>query len=250
MRVIGVIDLRGGEAVHARKGVRDQYEPVRRAAGVLFKPGDAVALATVYAERLGVTELYVADLDAILERRPNTVLIERLVAHVRLLWLDAGISTVEQALRARALGAATVIVGLETLESFDALAAICDTVDGNNVAFSLDLRNGAPVLSGIPPGDPPEAMAACASDAGARSVIVHDLARVGADTGVDFDLVGRVRRAVPEVTLLAGGGVRGMADLVRLAETGCDAALVASALHDGRLGATDVAAIAHHSATR
>jgi len=249
MRVIGVIDLLAGDAVHARKGLREQYEPVRSAAGVLFTPGDAVALANVYAEHLGVTELYVADLDAILQRRPNTLLIERLVGRARLLWLDAGISTVEQALRARALGAVTV-VGLETLESFDALAGICDAVDGNNVAFSLDLKNGEPVLSGIPAGDPPEVLAARASDAGATSVIVLDLARVGTDAGVDLALIGKIRKAIPEITLLAGGGVRGPNDLSDLADAGCDAALVATALHDGRLGAADVAAIVHHSATR
>ena len=250
MRIIGVIDLLGGRAVHARKGLREQYRPVQGAAGVLFTSGDAVALANVYAERLGVTELYVADVDAIVERQPNTLLIERLVACARLVWLDAGISTVEQALRSRALGVATVIVGLETLESFDALAGICDAVDGNNVAFSLDLRHGEPVLSGVPPGDPPEVLAARAADAGATSVIVLDLARVGTEAGVDLELIGRVRRAVPDVTLLAGGGVGGAADLVQLAEAGCDATIVATALHDGRLGPADVAAITHHSVTR
>jgi phosphoribosylformimino-5-aminoimidazole carboxamide ribotide isomerase len=41
--------------------------------------------------------------------------------------------------------------------------------------------------------------------------------------------------------LLAGGGVRGYEDLARLADAGCDGALVATALHDGRLCAADVA---------
>jgi phosphoribosylformimino-5-aminoimidazole carboxamide ribotide isomerase len=41
--------------------------------------------------------------------------------------------------------------------------------------------------------------------------------------------------------VLAGGGVRDLDDLRQLAEFGCDGALVASALHDGRLTAADVA---------
>jgi len=36
-------------------------------------------------------------------------------------------------------------------------------------------------------------------------------------------------------SLIAGGGVRGLADLTALARAGCNAALVASALHDGKL---------------
>jgi phosphoribosylformimino-5-aminoimidazole carboxamide ribotide isomerase len=71
---------------------------------------------------------------------------------------------------------------------------------------------------------------------------VIDLARVGTATGIDLELIARVRKAVPKMTLLAGGGVRGREDLARLADAGCDGALVATALHDGRLGADDVSA--------
>jgi uncharacterized protein related to proFAR isomerase len=42
------------------------------------------------------------------------------------------------------------------------------------------------------------------------------------------------------VDLIAGGGVRGLDDLKALADAGCDAALVASALHDGRLSREDI----------
>ena len=85
-------------------------------------------------------------------------------------------------------------------------------------------------------------MAERAAQAGAGAVIVLDLARVGTGTGLDLALIGRVRDAVPGVTLLAGGGVRGPEDLARLADAGCDGALVATALHDGRLGPEDIAA--------
>jgi phosphoribosylformimino-5-aminoimidazole carboxamide ribotide isomerase len=81
-----------------------------------------------------------------------------------------------------------------------------------------------------------------AAQAGVGAVIVIDLARVGMGTGLDLALIGRVRDAVPGVTVLAGGGVRGPDDLAQLADAGCDGALVATALHDGRLGADDVAA--------
>jgi phosphoribosylformimino-5-aminoimidazole carboxamide ribotide isomerase len=53
-------------------------------------------------------------------------------------------------------------------------------------------------------------------------------------------VIQRVRETVPDVAIIAGGGVRRVADLVRLAESGCDGALVATALHDGSLSAADV----------
>lgn len=252
MRVIGVVDLLHGRAVHARAGDRQKYAPVHCIAGVPIEAGDAAALARAYVECLGLTELYVADLDAILEHQRQDALIQTLAAPGAPLWLDAGISTVEQALAAQALGAERVVVGLETLASYDALRDICRAVGSDRTAFSLDLRNGEPLVAegGIPAGQPAAVVAARAVEAGAGSVIVIDLARVGTATGLDLELLGRVREAVPGVTLLAGGGVRGLEDLVQLAGAGCDGALVATALHDGRLGAADVAALRHRSAAR
>ena len=160
--------------------------------------------------------------------------------------------SVEQARRLIDLGAAQVIVGLETLPSFGALAAICAAVGGRRVAFSLDLRDGRPLtvdaFSG--PRDEPAALAARAADAGAGSVIVIDLARVGGEAGLELHLVDDVRAAVPEITLAVGGGVRGAEDLRRLADAGCDAALVATALHDGRLGTAEIACRAGLQACR
>jgi phosphoribosylformimino-5-aminoimidazole carboxamide ribotide isomerase len=69
---------------------------------------------------------------------------------------------------------------------------------------------------------------------------VLDLARVGEGGGPDVEVIARVREAAPAPLLLAGGGVRGLTDLARLAEIGCDGALVATALLDGRLSAADV----------
>ena len=253
MQVIGVVDLLGGRAVHARAGTRESYAPVATIAGLRIEPGDAMAVARAYVDRLGLTELYAADLDAILGRvedagrtSPGTV-VATVAALGAPLWLDAGVTTAEGARHALGVGAAHVVVGLETLSSFDALAEICTAVGGDRIAFSLDLRNGEPIIgtgvsNGIPPGEPAQVLAARAADSGASAVIVIDLARVGTGTGLDLGLIARVRTAAPRLTLLAGGGVRGLEDMARLADVGCDGALVATALHDGRLGVAEVAA--------
>ena len=243
MRVIGVLDLTGGRAVHAVAGNRERYRPVESVAGSRIAPGDAVALARAYLT-IGVTELYAADLDAILGSRSQDALVARLAALGAPLWLDAGVSSADRARHVIGLGATRVIVGLETLPSFDALEAICTAVGGDRVAFSLDLRDGEPVVSvrGVAPREPATLVATRAANAGAGTVIVIDLARVGTGAGLDLALIGRVHEAAPGMVLVAGGGVRGLNDLAQLANAGCDAALVATALHDGRLGPAEVAA--------
>ena len=243
MRVIGVLDLANGRAVHASGGRRDRYLPVQTVAGTQIDAGDAIALARHYLGVLGISELYVADLDAIGGGLSQDAVIASLTALRTPVWVDACISSVERARRAVDLGAARAVAGLETLPSFAALAAICRTVGGGRVAFSLDLRAGTPVMRpdfGGSRDETPSALAARAADAGAGAVIVIDLARVGAGSGLDLDLLASVRAAVPGLTLVAGGGVRDAADLGRLAGVGCDGVLVASALLDGRLGAGEL----------
>jgi len=234
MKLIGVVDLRGGVAVHARGGRRDDYQPI----------GDAVEVARMYVDRCGVEELYVADLDAIegcdhetipgRDRGPERAAL-RTIAGMTSVWLDAGISSVERAQQTLADGAARVIVGLETLASFEVLREICQAIGGQHVAFSLDLRDGTPL--GIGTRDIPTALAARAADAGVGAIIVLDLARVGMRTGVDLNLLKAVRKAVPEIELVAGGGVRDADDLAQLEGAGVNAALVATALRDGTLAA-------------
>ena len=237
MRVIGVLDLAGGRAVHARGGSRERYEPVRSVAGLAIEPGDALAVARAYGD-LGVAELYAADLDAIGGGGPGQNGLVTSIAALRVpLWLDAGVTTPDRAEHALELGAALVIVGLETLASYDALRAICRRVDPARVAFSLDLRDGKPIAShlGIHDTDGEDGLAARAVDAGAGAVIVIDLARVGGGVGLDVPLIQRVRASARGVTLIAGGGVRGPDDLAQLAAAGCDGALVATALIEGRI---------------
>ena len=62
MDVIPVLDVRGGRALHARRGERAAYAVVD---GVLGRGDDPLALARAFRERLGRRRVYLADLDAI-----------------------------------------------------------------------------------------------------------------------------------------------------------------------------------------
>jgi phosphoribosylformimino-5-aminoimidazole carboxamide ribotide isomerase len=231
LKVIGVIDLLGGRAVHASGGCRHGYRPVETAADTPID-GDASALAGVYTRRLHVDGLYVADLDAIAGGAEQDPPVREMNTSGVPLWLDAGVSTVAQARRALGRGATAVVVGLETLPSFGSLRDISDAITSDRVAFSLDLRDGRPIttdasMHSVSPG----VIAARAVDAGAHGVIILDLARVGSSRGVDLQMFEQVRRAIPGVPLMAGGGIRGDADVRSLASLGCDGVLVATALH-------------------
>ena len=234
MRIIPVIDLRAGEAVHGQGGDRARYEPVTSA--ITPMQGDALALAQAYAAVLQTSEMYVADLDAIGGGAVQYVMHQRL-ARVSRCWIDAGVRTEGDACSLIDAGADRVVVGLETLPSFGILQAIVRRLGADRVVFSLDLRSGTPLahaeaLRAMTPRE----LARRAVDAGAEAVIVLDLARVGNSGGADDVMMREMRAALPGVDLIAGGGVRDREDLDRLAAAGANGALVATAVHRGMIG--------------
>jgi phosphoribosylformimino-5-aminoimidazole carboxamide ribotide isomerase len=239
VRTIGVIDLKDGLAVHARRGQRDSYAPVREAGGAVVD-GDAVKLARVYMDTFEIHDLYIADLNAIASGRPQHDVIRTVSSLGMRVYVDGGVTTPEDARQLIRTGARTVVVGLETLPSFDALADITLGTPAPTV-FSLDLRGGVPIGKAAGAAVPEE-VARRAFISGAFEMIVLDLARVGSGSGPDLAMMRRIRAAVRLPRLIAAGGIRHFDDLRDLAAIGCDGALVATALHDGRLTPADVAA--------
>jgi len=242
MRVLGVIDLLSGRAVHAVAGERDRYQPVNTVAGTPIPPGDGQALASADANR-GVDAFYVADLDAIQGGAAQDV--SAIVSLGHPVWLDAAARTPRDAVEIIARGSAGVVVGLETLPGWQSLGTIVEAVGPGKVTFSLDLRNGRPITA---PDLDAEISIETAIDnvlgTGVRSILVLDLARVGTGSGLDFGLIGRLRARLSGCILFAGGGVRNPEDLRRLDDIGVDGVLIASALQNGAIRRGDVSRIA------
>ncbi|HEX6745200.1 MAG TPA: HisA/HisF-related TIM barrel protein [Solirubrobacteraceae bacterium] len=255
MRVVGVIDLKGGAAVHAVRGERERYRPVHSAIG--GDDGDALALARGFRDALGLEEIYVADLDAIVGGSghaagsddaairagagAHTALLRALAAEARVM-VDAGVSEPAQAQALLDLGVHRVIVGTETLSGPDALDRMVAELPDGAVVLSVDLRDGCVLsadrqLAGLPALDAVERL----QRAGLREVIVLDLALVGSGAGPDVTLITELHAAFPGLELLAGGGVRDVEDLRALDVAGAGGALVATALHRGVIGPRELA---------
>jgi phosphoribosylformimino-5-aminoimidazole carboxamide ribotide isomerase len=240
MRVIPVIDLKSGAAVHAVHGERERYRPLRSR---IADGSDPVQLTRAVRARFGLDELYVADLDAIAGGPGSSEIVAALAREGRVM-VDAGAATPAAVARLLELGVARVVIGTETLPSPAAFGRLRAELPDAPLVLSLDLRAGR-VLSPDPTLSDNEAADALArlADAGAREAIVLDLVRVGSGAGPDVPLLGELHARFPEVELLAGGGVRHAGDLRALADAGAAGALVATALHGGAIGADELRAL-------
>lgn len=242
-RIIPVLDVMHGVVVHAVAGNRREYRPIR---SNRTHSTDPVEVARVLLDATGAQELYVADLDAILQHTSDNDCVTRL-AHVfpqTVILADAGIRTLTEPLPWPNLPNVQPIVGTETLTERPAHARIV-----SEYGLSLDFHNGEWLGNrnlwidhGITPTTPAAAIAPILLKAVPTPfVILLDLAVVGTTHGPSpfiLDLIRSLRAnsAFPkETAVLTGGGVRNRDDIARFADAGADAVLVASALHDRRL---------------
>ncbi|HET6327423.1 MAG TPA: HisA/HisF-related TIM barrel protein [Planctomycetaceae bacterium] len=234
MRIIPVLDLLGSEVVRGVAGRRDEYRPVQSR---LAEGSDALLVARAIRTRFGLSQLYVADLDAILHQRPNRSILHALCADTFSLLVDAGLRRCEEAGPIFDTGVDQVVAGLETLESPKELAGLISRYGTSRIVFSLDLCDGQPLSKGSAwPGSDPFEIARSGVDAGCTQLIVLDIGCVGTGGGVStLRLCDQIRHAFPAVKITTGGGVRGVEDLRQLAQAEIDGVLIASALHDGSL---------------
>jgi HisA/HisF family protein len=231
MRIVPVLDLKGGVVVHARRGQRSEYAPLR---SPLVQGCEPVTIARALCAACRTSTLYVADLDA-LGGAPVDVPTLTGLAAVAEPWVDAGATTPERAASLARAGVARNIVGTESLRDEDENAAAAAAATPRRV-LSVDLRDGM-LISPRPElaGADPAAAAPLAIALGVREVLVIDLARVGSGSGPPLDAVAQLAQALPGLEIYAGGGVRNDADLRALESAGATGALVATALHEGRI---------------
>lgn len=242
MNILPVIDLMAGAVVRGVGGRRAEYRPI---VSPLCASSEPLAIARAVRDQFGLCEFYLADLDAIAGQAPAECVYRQLSADGFALWIDAGLRGVAQL---EQWGdwpeetAGVIVAGLETLPAPDDLRGLVNRLGPRRIAFSLDLKAGAPLTAAAGwQGLTPLQIAALAANAGVRRMIVLDLADVGASRGVGtLALCRELYVALPLVEIIAGGGVRGPDDLREMRRAGCQAALVASALHDGRLKRCDL----------
>jgi len=230
LQAIPVIDLMGGRVVRARMGDRASYQPLE---SPLSRTSDPVAVMKGLLSVYPFSTLYVADLDAIGGDGDNCPALRRLRAEFPALqmWVDNGAA--DPAALEGLIGAnlGTPVIGSESQRDG---ALIAQHSGSARIVLSLDFRGDA--FQG-----PGEILAEPAL--WPRRIIVMTLARVGSGAGPDLARLAAIRSVAGEREIYAAGGVRDAVDLSALKAAGAAGALIATALHDGRIGRADLEAI-------
>lgn len=227
------MDLMGGKVVRARHGERQAYRPITTPLCASNDPLEvAEALLGLYPFRI----LYIADLDAILQRGHHLGVLRALRRALPTVefWVDAGVSTVENCQPLLDAGL-TCVIGSESQYDADTARRLIEHIGKDQAILSLDYAGDGP--------QGPEQLFARPED-WPRRVIAMTLARVGSHAGPDWERLHGLLELAPGHAVYAAGGVRDHSDLQALRQLGVAGALLASALHDGTIGKDALTALA------
>ncbi|WP_411728483.1 HisA/HisF-related TIM barrel protein [Methyloglobulus sp.] len=226
MQIIPVIDLKNGIVVHAKQGNRDHYAPLK---SELCKSSDIFDVIDAFSTIYHFPTIYIADLNAISRQSDNAVLLgEVLTVFPNItFWIDGGYPLCNTAFQQ--LDNFSPVLGSESFQDEN----ISDIRKfKNNFILSLDYsvtgELGAKTLfseQGLWP----------------ENIIIMSLPRVGSNQGPDVERLASYRKQYPQQKIIAAGGIRGSEDLRTLEHIGIQLALVATALHHGRISPHDIA---------
>lgn len=234
MKVIPVIDVLNGVVVHAKKGDRAAYQAIHSQLTPSSQPLDIVA---ALLELYPFQQLYIADLNAIQKLDTSHENNYNVIASIKErypaleLWVDAGISNnvelgVWQELDAR------LIIGSENFINISDYSLL--NILDKNYILSLDF---------MPLGYKGPAELLTNTEHWLQDVIVMSLSNVGANHGVNIDLMRETMARAKDFNIIAAGGIRGADDLLMLKEIGVNAALLATALHQKQISTEQLESI-------
>jgi len=223
LQIIPVIDIKAGRAVLARQGDRQNYQPLSTPLCSSSQLDDVInAYLSVYS----FSQIYIADLDALMGTGSNQSLIDSVVTYYPELnfLVDCG-----------SLNPHDKTTGYKPIigtESINRQTLIDIKQHTNDFILSLDF-----CAQDRPMGD----LVLYESPAlWPKDLIIMTLGLVGKNSGPDLAKLQYYCNSYPEHDFIAAGGVRHLQDLIQLKEIGIQQALVASALHNGTLTTADI----------
>lgn len=235
MRIIPVMDIMGGKVVHAIAGERESYKPVK---SILTSNPSPSSVARAF-QKLGLEELYIADLDAIRRSGHNCGAIGRIAAETGMkIMVDAGFRRADELGEYVKEGVEKIVLATETLESFEEIPKAIDT-HKTSVVTSIDVKFGQVIAESNSMQLRLEDLIRKFDGAGASEIILLSLDRVGTQRGPDSESL-KLALRYTSVPVLIGGGVVNMEDVRRLRDLGAAGVLVATSLHQGIITKHDV----------
>lgn len=235
--MLPAIDLHAGQSVRLYQGDFEQATLIN---------ADPVAQAR-QINAAGLHQLHLVDLDGAKAGQPQnlaTVMAIR-AAFDGLIEVGGGIRTYEQARQYLQLGIDRLILGSIALTQPALVQQLLATYGPEKIVVGIDGSDGRVAINGWLDQSQTKMshLIAAMSRAGARHFIVTDVAKDGTLQGPSLGLYAQLKAQLPQVNLIASGGVRDLADVQALQALGLPDVIVGKALAAKTISLTELAGV-------
>lgn len=224
IKKIPVLDLKDGQAVSGKSGLRDTYQPLQ----TVFAPSSNPVEIAQGLKLNGADELYIADLDLI-ESNGHNIHEIKMVNTILPVILDAGVKNAES-FPFFLDYAFKVIIPTETLESLDDLYEICTKFPKERIIISVDVKNDELFSKNL--DFTLKEFKDVLIDLDVSQIILLDISGVGTEKGYNEKLL-KEFEDLKDKLIMAGGLNKDSID--ELEKLGIKKVLVGTSLHSGEI---------------
>jgi len=235
MHVIPAIDLIGGKCVRLSQGDYSRQTDYH---------DDPLEMAKRF-EGAGLTRLHLVDLDGAKAKQiVNGEVLQRICTETQLaVDFGGGIQAQEELEKAFDLGARQVTGGSIAVRNPNLFEAWLDAFGADRIILGADARDKKIAVGGWEETTSLELIPFIQGyyQKGIREVICTDVAKDGLLQGPSFGLYAEILQELPDLKLIASGGVSCLKDLEDLQKIGVYGTIVGKAYYEGKLSLEDLA---------
>lgn len=229
IEVIPAIDIIGGRCVRLTEG---DFRSIK------IYDASPLDMAKRF-EDAGLRRLHIVDLDGAKVGHPANLTVLELVASSTGLTVDfgGGIKTDDDIAAVFDAGAAMASIGSVAARAPEVLERWLATYGGESILLGADARDGRIAIDGWQTETELEVVTFLRawSGKGVAQAFVTDISKDGGLAGPGVELYEKIISELPELRLIASGGVSELADIERLDAAGCSGVIVGKAIYEGRI---------------
>ena len=235
MQVIPAIDLIGGKCVRLSQGDYSRKTDYH---------DDPLEMAKRF-EGAGLTRLHLVDLDGAKAKKiMNGAVLQRICSGTQLaVDFGGGIQAQEEIEKAFTLGASQVTGGSIAVRNPSLFEAWLDAFGSDKIILGADAKDKKIAVGGWEETTPLELLPFIQGyyQKGIREVICTDVAKDGLLQGPSFGLYAEILQELPDLKLIASGGVSCLKDLEDLQKIGVYGTIVGKAYYEGKVSLEELA---------
>ena len=235
IELIPAIDLIDGKCVRLTQGDYDTKKIYNE---------DPLEVAKLFEDN-GMRRLHVVDLDGAREGRIiNYRVLERLATRTSLVIdFGGGLKSDQDLEIAFNSGAAMVTGGSIAVKEPERFTSWIKTYGSQKIILGADAKNRKIAINGWQSTTEKELIPYIEDyqKSGIRTVICTDISRDGMLQGPATGLYREIREALPEIYLIASGGISSIDDIEQLESAGIPAVIFGKAIYEGRIKLSDLA---------